>query len=253
MAVQAEPQTNDTVLLSCDKLNAGWGATHVISNISFDLPAGETLAILGRNGVGKTTLMSAIAGRADVRSGAIKLAGQSIETLPPYVRAGMGIGFVPQEREIFPSLTVEENLRVAYRPARSGDSGWSLERVYDLFPRLQERRRLGGTRLSGGEQQMLSIGRALMGNPSLLLMDEPMEGLAPIIVELIVDSLKRIRKESLITILLVEQHVDIAMEFTNRLIVLDRGAVIFNAADGQQVVEQSFVEKLVGVETIAAA
>jgi branched-chain amino acid transport system ATP-binding protein len=251
MAMQAERPTSGTVLLSCDRLSAGWGATHVISNISFDLPAGDALAILGRNGVGKTTLISAIAGRANVKGGAIKLAGQSIETLPPFVRAGMGIGFVPQEREIFPSLTVEENLRVAYRPVRPGETGWSLERVYDLFPRLQERRRLGGTRLSGGEQQMLSIGRALMGNPSLLLMDEPMEGLAPIIVELIVDSLKRIRKESLITIVLVEQHVDIAMEFTNRLIVLDRGAVILNAADGQNVVEQSFVEKLVGVEMIA--
>ena len=251
MAVQAESPTSDAVLLSCDRLSAGWGATHVISNVSFDLPAGDALAILGRNGVGKTTLISAIAGRANVKGGTIKLTGQSIETLPPFVRAGMGIGFVPQEREIFPSLSVEENLRVAYRPARHGETGWSLERVYDLFPRLQERRRLGGTRLSGGEQQMLSIGRALMGNPSLLLMDEPMEGLAPIIVELIVDSLKRIRKESLITIVLVEQHVDIAMEFTNRLIVLDRGAVILNAADGQNVVEQSFVEKLVGVEAIA--
>jgi branched-chain amino acid transport system ATP-binding protein len=251
MAVQAEPPTSGAALLSCDRLSAGWGATHVISNVSFDLPAGDALAVLGRNGVGKTTLISAIAGRANVKGGTIKLAGQSIETLPPFVRAGMGIGFVPQEREIFPSLSVEENLRVAYRPARHGETGWSLERVYDLFPRLQERRRLGGTRLSGGEQQMLSIGRALMGNPLLLLMDEPMEGLAPIIVELIVDSLKRIRKESLITIVLVEQHVDIAMEFTNRLIVLDRGAVILNAADGQHIVEQSFVEKLVGVETIA--
>ncbi|WP_213772258.1 ABC transporter ATP-binding protein [Bradyrhizobium sp. dw_78] len=250
--MQAEQQPNDAVLLSCDRLNAGWGATHVISNISFELPAGETLAILGRNGVGKTTLISAIAGRADVRSGTIKLAGQSIETLAPYVRAGLGIGFVPQEREIFPSLTVEENLTVAYRPARNGQSVWSLERIYDLFPRLKERRRLGGTKLSGGEQQMLSIGRALMGNPKLLLMDEPMEGLAPIIVELIVDSLKRIRKESGIAILLVEQHVDIAMEFTNRLIVLDRGAMIFNAADGQQAVERSFIETLVGVETMGA-
>ncbi|MGA7810924.1 ABC transporter ATP-binding protein [Bradyrhizobium sp.] len=246
-----ENPTNDIVLLSCDKLNAGWGATHVISNISFDLPAGGTLAILGRNGVGKTTLISAIAGRADVRGGAIRLLGQSIVTLPPHVRAGLGIGLVPQEREIFPSLTVEENLTVAYRPASAGQSGWNLERIYDLFPRLKERRRLGGTKLSGGEQQMLSIGRALMGNPRLLLMDEPMEGLAPIIVEAILDALKRIRRESGVAIVLVEQHVELAMEFTNRLIVLDRGAMIFNAADGRQVVERSFLEKLVGVEGMA--
>jgi branched-chain amino acid transport system ATP-binding protein len=251
MSMQVEERTSQMALLSCDKLNAGWGATHVISNVSFDLPAGETLAILGRNGVGKTTLISAIAGRANVRGGAIRLAGQSIVTLPPYVRAGLGIGLVPQEREIFPSLTVEENLNVAYRPTGAGHGGWNLERIYDLFPRLKERRRLGGTKLSGGEQQMLSIGRALMGNPILLLMDEPMEGLAPIIVELLVDALKCIRRESGVAILLVEQHVDIAMEFTNRLIVLDRGAMIFDAANGRQVVERSFLEKLVGVEAVA--
>jgi branched-chain amino acid transport system ATP-binding protein len=234
--------------LTCERVSSGWGATQIVNDVSFVLPAGETLAVLGRNGVGKTTLISTVAGRADIKSGTIRLGGEPIQTLPRYSRAARGIGLVPQEREIFPSLSVEENLTVASRNRSRGANQWTLARVYDLFPRLQERRSIGGTKLSGGEQQMLSIGRALMGNPSVLLMDEPMEGLAPVIVDLIVAAMKRIRSESGVAILLVEQHLDIALEFTNRLIVMDRGAVIFDAADGTRPIERHVIESLIGVD-----
>jgi branched-chain amino acid transport system ATP-binding protein len=237
--------------LTCERVSSGWGATQIITDVSFELPPGETLAVLGRNGVGKTTLLSTVAGRAAIKSGVIKLGAESIGALPPYSRAARGIGLVPQEREIFPSLTVEENLVVAARSRGRSADEWNLIRIYDLFPRLQERRGIGGTKLSGGEQQMLSIGRALMGNPSILLMDEPMEGLAPVIVDLIVSAMKRIRAESGLAILLVEQHLDIALEFTNRLLVLDRGSVIFDAADGTHPIDRSYIESLIGVGVMA--
>jgi branched-chain amino acid transport system ATP-binding protein len=246
-----EPKPRSAAIaLACEQVSSGWGATQIVTDISFALPAGETLAVLGRNGVGKTTLISTVAGRADIKSGVISLAGEPIQELPRFSRAARGLGLVPQEREIFPSLSVEENLVVAARHRGRGAGEWTLTRVYDLFPRLQERRSVGGTKLSGGEQQMLCIGRALMGNPSVLLMDEPMEGLAPVIVDLIVDAMKRIRAESGVAILLVEQHVEIALEFTNRLLVLDRGAVIFDAADGTRPIDRGFIESLVGVDAL---
>lgn len=238
------------IALACEQVSSGWGATQVITDISFELPMGETLAVLGRNGVGKTTLISTVAGRADIKGGVIRLENEPIQKLPRYTRAVRGIGLVPQEREIFPSLSVEENLVVAARSRERAADEWTLARVFDLFPRLQERRNIGGTKLSGGEQQMLSIGRALMGNPSVLLMDEPMEGLAPVIVDLIVAAMKRVRAESGVAILLVEQHVDIALEFTNRLLVLDRGAVIFDGADGTRPIDRNFIESLVGVDAL---
>jgi branched-chain amino acid transport system ATP-binding protein len=246
-----EPKARSAAIaLACEQVSSGWGATQIVTDISFALPAGETLAVLGRNGVGKTTLISTVAGRADIKSGVINLAGEPIQELPRFSRAARGLGLVPQEREIFPSLSVEENLVVAARHRGRGAGEWTLARVYDLFPRLQERRSVGGTKLSGGEQQMLCIGRALMSNPSVLLMDEPMEGLAPVIVDLIVDAMKRIRAESGVAILLVEQHVEIALEFTNRLLVLDRGAVIFDAADGTRPIDRGFIESLVGVDAL---
>ncbi len=236
--------------LACERVSSGWGATQVITDVSFELPPGETLAVLGRNGVGKTTLISTVAGRADIKSGVISLRGEPIQDLPRFSRAARGLGLVPQEREIFPSLSVEENLVVAARKRGGSADEWTLARVYDLFPRLRERRSIGGTKLSGGEQQMLCIGRALMGNPSVLLMDEPMEGLAPVIVDVIVAAMKRIREESGVAILLVEQHVEIALQFTNRLLVMDRGAVIFDGADGKREIDQSFIESLVGVDAL---
>jgi branched-chain amino acid transport system ATP-binding protein len=208
--------------LVLDGVEAGYGETVVLEGISLDLPPGGTLAVLGRNGVGKTTLLLTIMGHTGLHAGHIRFAGRDISTLPPYRRARLGIGLVPQEREIFPSLTVEENLLVAAQPG-----AWSLARVYDLFPSLAERRRNRGNHLSGGEQQMLAIGRALMGNPALLLMDEPLEGLAPVIVDTLLAALGRLKREEHLALLLVEQHARIALEFADNAIVLDRGRVVF--------------------------
>jgi branched-chain amino acid transport system ATP-binding protein len=165
-------------MLSLAKVRAGYGETVVLEDVDLELPERGSLAVLGRNGVGKTTLLATVMGHTSFHSGTIELGGKPISHLPVYERSKLGIGYVPQERLIFPSLTVHENLDVARRPGR-----WTSERVYEFFPRLRERRAAMGNQLSGGEQQMLAIGRALMGNPSLLLMDEPLEGLAPIIVE----------------------------------------------------------------------
>jgi branched-chain amino acid transport system ATP-binding protein len=248
--VETVTTTSGLAALACERVSSGWGATQVVNEVSFELPQGETLAVLGRNGVGKTTLISTVAGRADIKSGVIRLVGEPIQNLPRYSRASRGIGLVPQEREIFPSLSVQENLEVAARSRGRGGDQWTLSKVFDLFPRLHERRSIGGTRLSGGEQQMLAIGRALMGNPSVLLMDEPMEGLAPVIVDLIVAAMQRIRSESGVAILLVEQHLDIALEMTNRLLVMDRGAIIFDGADGTRAIDRGFIESLIGVDVL---
>jgi branched-chain amino acid transport system ATP-binding protein len=207
--------------LVLDRVTAGYGETVVLEGISLDLPGG-TLAVLGRNGVGKTTLLTTIMGHTRLRGGNIRFAGKEISALAPYRRARLGIGFVPQERQIFPSLTVEENLTVAERPGQ-----WSLARVYDFFPPLAERRRNHGNQLSGGEQQMLAIGRALMGNPTLLLMDEPLEGLAPVIVDALLAGLDRLKREGDLALLLVEQHAELALELAAEAIVLDRGVIVF--------------------------
>ena len=233
--------------LECEALCAGWGETQVISDLSFALPPGQILCVLGRNGVGKSTLLASIMGRATHRSGSIRLFGTPVERLPVYVRSQMGIGYVPQEREIFPSLSVRENLLVAARTPPDAAPTWTLERVIDLFPRLGERLRNGGQQLSGGEQQMLSIGRALMGNPSLLLLDEPMEGLAPVIIEQLIAALQRLRQESDLTILLVEQHIALALAFSSRVIVLDRGVIVHDNAAGLAPPDRARIEELAGV------
>jgi branched-chain amino acid transport system ATP-binding protein len=211
--------------LTLEQVRAGYGRTVVLDGISLSLRSGATLAVLGRNGVGKTTLMSTIMGHTTLHGGRIRFRGEDITALPAYERCRSGIGFVPQEREIFPSLTLEENLTVAARPGR-----WTLSRVYDFFPRLAERRRNRGNQLSGGEQQMLAIGRALMGNPVLLLMDEPLEGLAPVIVDALLSGLDRLKREDDLALLLVEQHARLALEIAENAIILDRGAVVFSGA-----------------------
>jgi branched-chain amino acid transport system ATP-binding protein len=211
--------------LMLDRVRAGYGRTVVLDGVSIAVRGGASLAVLGRNGVGKTTLMSTIMGHTTLHGGTIRFRGQDITTLPAHGRCRSGIGFVPQEREIFPSLTVEENLTVAARPGR-----WTLARVYDFFPRLAERRRNRGNQLSGGEQQMLAIGRALMGNPLLLLMDEPLEGLAPVIVDALLAGLDRLKREDDLALLLVEQHARLALELAEDAIVLDRGVVIYSGA-----------------------
>lgn len=236
-------QTRATApVLVCDRLSAGWGPTQVLDEISLSIGIGETLIVLGRNGVGKSTLLSTMIGRSSYKSGLITLRGQRIERLASHIRCRAGIGLVPQEREIFPSLSVEENLLVASRPGK-----WTLAAIYELFPRLKERRTNGGNQLSGGEQQMLSIGRALMGNPSVLLLDEPLEGLAPVIVDYIVDVINRIRSEDNMSIVIVEQHVEIALEFSNRVIVMDRGKIVYENVAPDIKPDRAAIEALIEV------
>jgi branched-chain amino acid transport system ATP-binding protein len=223
-------------------VSAGYGETIVLEGISLDLPPGGTLALLGRNGVGKTTLLATIMGHTRLRAGSIRFAGHELAGLPPFRRARHGIGFVPQEREIFPSLSVAENLLVAGRPGR-----WSLDRVYEFFPSLAERRHHRGNQLSGGEQQMLAIGRALMGNPSVLLMDEPLEGLAPVIVDALLVGLDRLKRDDDLALLLVEQHARLALELAQQAIVLDRGAVVFSGPSRELLAAPERLDALITV------
>ncbi|HSA90143.1 MAG TPA: ABC transporter ATP-binding protein [Burkholderiales bacterium] len=209
-------------MLSLSKVRAGYGDTVVLEDVDLELPERGALAVLGRNGVGKTTLLATIMGHTTFHSGSITFDGRPIARRPVYERSKLGIGYVPQEREIFPSLSLEENLLVAARPGR-----WNLAAVYQLFPRLEERKAARGNQLSGGEQQMLAIGRALMGNPSLLLMDEPLEGLAPIIVEALLTSLRKLVSEDSLALVLVEQHAKLALEVTQSAMVLNRGRVTY--------------------------
>jgi len=228
--------------LVVEALVAGYGATVVLDNVQFTLPAGGTLAVLGRNGVGKTTLLATVMGFTARHQGTIWFGGRSIEAMPSYQRNRAGIGYVPQEREIFPSLSVQENLQVA---AHSG--GWGLEAIYELFPALYERRNNAGNRLSGGEQQMLAIGRALAGGPKLLLLDEPTEGLAPIVVDALCDALVKIRDEAGISIILVETRIDLALSFARDVIVLDRGRIVHRGACKDLYTDEATKARLLGV------
>lgn len=213
------------MLLEIDALTAGYGEAIVLDALTLSLREGEGLAVLGRNGVGKTTLMLAIMGHARRFSGSLRWDGREFAQVAAADRVGLGLGWVPQERDIFASLTVEENLRVAGRPGRI-----DIDEVYRLFPRLRERRRNMGDRLSGGEQQMLAIGRTLMTNPRLLLLDEPFEGLAPVIVDEIEDMLGRLRAEYGFATMIVEQHAEDALRLSDRAIVLDRGRIVLEGA-----------------------
>jgi branched-chain amino acid transport system ATP-binding protein len=193
--------------------------------------------------VGKTTLLASVLGHTTLHAGRIMFNGQAIERLRPFQRARLGIGYVPQEREIFPSLSVDENLGVA----RRAGGPWTSERIYDLFPSLAMRRRNMGNQLSGGEQQMLAIGRALMGNPALLLLDEPLEGLAPVVVDTLLTALHRLRQDDGLAIILVEQHARLALEFADRAVVLSRGRLIFDDASRQLLDAPQRLAELVGV------
>ena len=215
-------------MLSLERVRAGYGETVVLEDVDLELPERGSLAVLGRNGVGKTTLLATIMGHTTFHAGQIRFQNGTVQHKPVYERCRLGIGYVPQERMIFPSLSVHENLDVARRPGR-----WTIEGVYDLFPRLGERRSAMGNQLSGGEQQMLAIGRALMGNPSLLLMDEPLEGLAPIIVESLLQSLKKLVSEHALAIILVEQHAKIALQVTQTALVLNRGRVAYSGTSAE--------------------
>lgn len=209
-------------LLKVEKLWAGYGEAVVLEDIAFSLREGDSLALLGRNGVGKTTLLSTLMGAARHRSGTIQFAGRDLSKVPAHARARLGLGWVPQERDIFPSLSVEENLTVA---AIKGH--WNLPRIYEMFPQLGEHRANMGNQLSGGEQQMLAIGRALMLNPRLLLLDEPLEGLAPLIVQALLSIVRRLTEESGMAVILVEQHARQILPLTRQALVLERGRSVY--------------------------
>src|SRR5450631_2300922 len=209
-------------LLGIDRLRAGYGEAVVLSDISLDLAEGQSLALLGRNGMGKTTLINSIVGVTRYRSGTITLAGRDITKLPPEQRALAGVGWVPQERNIFKSLTVHENLTAVALPGR-----WTPDKVYAMFPRLAERKTNLGNQLSGGEQQMLAVGRALVLNPKIVLLDEPLEGLAPIIVEELLAALQRITREEGLSTIIVEQNARKILAMTDRAAILERGSVVY--------------------------
>ena len=229
-------------MLVFDKVTAGYGNAVVLDRLSFSIAQGQSLAILGRNGVGKTTLLETLMGNTRVMSGAIRWRGDDITQRPAHLRVRAGLGWVPQEREVFPSLTVEENLTVVARPGP-----WNLGRVYDFFPRLRERRANYGNQLSGGEQQMLAIGRALMTNPALLLLDEPMEGLAPIIVEELARSIRRLCESEGLASIVVEQHPVLALEMTHQAIVLERGTVAHAGSSADLTADGALLDRLLGV------
>ena len=227
-------------LLELHDVRAGYGDSVVLDDISLELPEGGSLAVLGRNGVGKSTLLLTIMGFTSVRRGRIALRGREILGLAAHRRAQLGIGWVAQEREIFPSLSVEENLTVAARPGH-----WTLGEVYRLFPRLEERRSNLGNQLSGGEQQMLAIARALMTNPALLLLDEPLEGLAPIIVEELAAALKNLHG---IATILVEQHAEVALALTQDAVVLERGRIVHRAPSAEFARDAETLERYLGLK-----
>jgi branched-chain amino acid transport system ATP-binding protein len=234
-------------LLALSDIRAGYGAGIVLDGVSFELPEHSSLAVLGRNGVGKSTLILTIMGYTQVGRGRILWRGEDITGNAPHRRARAGIGWVAQEREIFSTLTVEENLTVASREGR-----WNLAAVYDLFPRLAERRRNLGNQLSGGEQQMLSIARALMTNPALLLLDEPLEGLAPIIIEELAAAIRRMTSESGDAFILVEQHADIALSLTQSALVLERGRVVHSGPSEKLLADHAALDRLVGLRLAEA-
>ena len=229
-------------LLAFDSVVAGYGNAVVLHRLGFTLAEGQSLAVLGRNGVGKTTLLETLMGNTRVTQGAIRWCGEDITRWPAHRRVRTGLGWVPQEREVFPSLTVEENLTVVARPGP-----WDLQRVYGFFPRLRERRGNYGNQLSGGEQQMLAIGRALMTNPRLLLLDEPMEGLAPIIVEELAASIRRLCEGEGLASIVVEQHPVLALEMTHQAIVLERGTVVHAGTSAALAADAALLDGLLGV------
>jgi len=226
-------------LLELKGVRAGYGDAVVLDDVSLELPENGSLAVLGRNGVGKSTLLLTVMGYTRLHHGNVILAGKDITALPPHRRAQLGIGWVAQEREIFPSLTLEENLTVAARPGR-----WGLAAAYELFPRLAERRSNLGNQLSGGEQQMLAIARALMTNPRLMLLDEPLEGLAPIIVEELASALKNLQGMALV---LVEQHTEIALSLTEDAVVIERGRIVHRARSAELARDPEMAERVLGL------
>ncbi|WP_029525033.1 ABC transporter ATP-binding protein [Polaromonas glacialis] len=229
-------------LLKVENLRAGYGEGVVLQDVSLSLGEGQTLALLGRNGTGKTTLINTLAGATRQHGGSITLGGIALHKLPSHERAGAGIGWVPQERNIFKSLTVHENLTAVARPGK-----WNPDGVYKMFPRLAERKTNLGTQLSGGEQQMLAVGRALVLNPRLLLLDEPLEGLAPIIVEELLRAIARITREEGLSAIIVEQHPQAILAISHRAVVLDHGTVVHSGSADDLREQPELLDRLLGV------
>ncbi|WP_334187190.1 ABC transporter ATP-binding protein [Noviherbaspirillum sp.] len=229
-------------LLALDKVTAGYGESVVLEDISFAMQEGDSLALLGRNGVGKSTLLITLMGLTRQHGGTIRWRGADIGRVPTHARAQAGLGWVPQERFMFPSLTVEEHLTVVARPGE-----WDVKKIYQMFPRLEERRGNLGSQLSGGEQQMLAIARALMVNPKLLLLDEPMEGLAPIIVQELLRALRALIVDKGMSVIVVEQHARMALSITRRAIVLDRGRIVHDSDSESLLRAPEVLDRLVAV------
>jgi branched-chain amino acid transport system ATP-binding protein len=234
-------------LLEVQGLTAGYGDAIVLDDVGFAIPAGGSLAVLGRNGTGKSTLMMTLMGHTRHRAGSIRFRGVEIAAARPFRRSRLGLGWVPQEREVFPSLSVDENLVIG---AKKGP--WTRERVFQFFPRLAERRRNMGNQLSGGEQQMLAIARALIANPTLILLDEPLEGLAPVVVADIAEAIRRMMQEEGLAIVLVEQHAEFALRLTHRAIILERGRLVHEGPSAALLENNDLIDRYVGVRVIEA-
>jgi branched-chain amino acid transport system ATP-binding protein len=232
--------------LSLTDVNAFYGDSHILHGVSFALRPGAVLALLGRNGAGKTTCISTIIGFLKPRDGEIKLFGEPIQGLNPERISHLGIGLVPQGRRIFPSLTVRENLVVAQQRAKATEKPWNIERIYDMFPRLRERHAQFAGTLSGGEQQMLAIGRALMGNPRVLLLDEPSEGLAPLIVAEVGRTVRRLKQEGQ-SIILVEQNLQLALEVADQAVILNTGRCVFTGDAADMLNNEELIAQNLGV------
>ena len=229
-------------LLAVEGLTAGYGDGVVLDDVALTLDEGDSLALLGRNGMGKTTLLVTLMGFTRMHRGALRWRGRDLAALPTHRRSRSGIGWVPQERFMFPSLTVEEHLTAVARPGP-----WNVVRVYEIFPRLAERRANFGNQLSGGEQQMLAIGRALMVNPALLLLDEPMEGLAPIIVQELMGVIRELVEDAGMAVIVVEQHARLALTLTRNAIVLERGRIVHRAPSDALLRDSETLHRLVAV------
>jgi len=234
-----------TIELRFDDVTAGYGGLPVLEHLSFSVREGERLGLIGRNGAGKTTTLATAMGLADLMKGRIHFGGDDISNASTYARSRAGLGYVPQSRDIFPSLTVEENL-LAGLQGRSASV--ALPPIYALFPRLKERRRNGGTQLSGGEQQMLSVARALVGQPRILLLDEPLEGLAPMVREELMDAIVRMSNQLGVGCIIVEQHVDVVLEFSNNVIVLERGLAAYSGSAAVLSGEEALLNRTIGIQ-----